>query len=161
MSLRAWTWAVLLVVLGGCASLRGSSDAVRVTVSDIRVLESTLLEQLYEVTLRIQNRQDREISVRGGSFDLEINGKDFGSGVTDARVTLAPYSDTKIDVRMVSTLFGILRLLQSLQDSDGGVLEYEISGRFSIAGQFGGIAFHEDGEVALPGRSTAGDDEPE
>jgi LEA14-like dessication related protein len=119
-------------------------------------LESTLLEQLYEVTLRIQNRGDQEISIRGGSFDLEIDGKDFGSGVTDAQVTVAPYSDAKIDVRMVSTLFGMLRLIQSLQDQtgeSGGALAYEISGRFSVEGNLGGVGFRETGEISLPKRS--------
>lgn len=153
MTFRFVGMAMLLLVISGCAGLPRSHDAVRVTVSDIRVLESTLLEQLYEVTLRIQNRQDQDIVVRGGSFDLEINGKDFGSGVTDSQVTIAAYSDAKIDVRMVSTLFGMLRLINSLQDRNGEALAYEISGRFSVEGRFGGIGFHEAGEVALPGQS--------
>ncbi len=161
MALRSIGVALLLVMVAGCASLSRSHDAVRVTVSDIRVLESTLLEQLYEVTLRIQNRQDQEITIRGGSFDLEINGKDFGSGVTDNQVTVAAYSDAKIDVRMVSTLFGMLRLISSLQDRDGEALEYEISGRFSVEGRFGGIGFHEDGEVELPGKSEEDGQETE
>jgi LEA14-like dessication related protein len=156
MTFRIFGLTILLLGLAACAGLPRSQDAVRVTVADIRVLEATLLEQLYEVTLRIQNRQDRALSIQGGSFDLELNGKDFGSGVTDARVTVAPYSDTKIDVRMVSTLFGMLRLFQSLQDSSGGVLEYEIAGRFSVEGRFGGIGFHESGEVALPARPVEG-----
>ena len=154
MAFRFVGVAMLLLMISGCAGLLRSHDAVRVTVSDIRVLESTLLEQLYEVTLRIQNRHDQEIVVRGGSFDLEINGKDFGSGVTDSQVTVAAYSDAQIDVRMVSTLFGMLRLINSLQERNGEALGYEISGRFSIEGRFGGIGFHEAGEVALPGQSV-------
>ena len=161
MIFRSVGLTMLLLMMSGCAGLMRSDDAVRVTVSDIRVLESTLLEQLYEVTLRIQNRQDQEISVRGGSFDLEINGRDFGSGVTDTRVTVAPYSDAKIEVRMVSTLFGMIRLFQSLQESSGEVLDYEISGRFSVDGRFGGVGFHEAGEVSLPGGSEAGEGESE
>lgn len=157
MTLRTIGVAVLFLMIAGCAGLSRSHDAVRVTLSDIRVLESTLLEQLYEVTLRIQNRRDQEISVRGGSFDLEIDGKDFGSGVTDAQITVPPYSDAKIEVRMVSTLFGMLRLIRSLQDRSGeaeGALEYTISGRFSVEDRLGGIGFHETGEISLPKRSS-------
>jgi len=156
MAFRTIGVAILALMIAACAGLPRSHEAVRVTVSDIRVLESTLLEQLYEVTLRIQNRDDQEISIRGGSFDLEIDGKDFGSGVTDAQVTVAPYSDAKIDVRMVSTLFGMLRLIQSLQDQtgeSGGALAYEISGRFSVEGNLGGVGFRETGEISLPKRS--------
>ena len=48
---------VILVLLGsGCAGLGTQRDSIRVTVSDIRVIEATLLEQVYRVTLRVQNR---------------------------------------------------------------------------------------------------------
>ena len=161
MTFRSIGSVMLLVLFAGCASLSESHDAVRVTVSDIRVLESTLLEQLYEVTLRIQNRQDQEIVLRGGSFDLEINGKDFGSGVTDERVTVAPFSDAKVNVQMVSTLFGMLRVIRSLQDRSGESLEYAISGRFSVEGWFGGIRFHETGEVSVPSRRRTDEEIPE
>lgn len=143
----------LLLTIAGCASLPGAHDAVRVTVSDIRVLESTLLEQLYEVTIRIQNRGEQDISIRGGSVDMEINGRDFAFGVTDQQVTVAAYSDARINVRMVSTLFGMLGLIRGLQEGTGVALEYEISGRFSLEDRFGGVAFRETGEVSLPNRA--------
>ena len=150
MTARAAALTVLLLLLSGCAGLGAYRDPVRVTVSDIRVLDSTLLEQLYEVTLRIQNHNAEAIAIRGGSFDLAINGKDFGSGVTDNVVTVPAYSDAQIEVRMVSTMFGMLRVIQSMQGRDDAALDYEISGRFSVEGRFGGLRFHEAGEIALP-----------
>ena len=102
--------AVSLLLLSACAGVESYRDPIRVTVSGIQVLESTLLEQLYLVTLRIQNHNEEPIAITGGSFDLEINGKDFGSGVTDQAVTVPAYADAKVEVRMVSTVFGMLRL---------------------------------------------------
>lgn len=147
--------AAVLLLLTACAGVDSYRDPIRVTVSNIEVLESTLLEQLYLVTLRIQNHNDQPISVRGGSFDLEINGRDFGSGVTDQAITVPPFSDAKIEVRMVSTVFGVLRLIQSVRDRTDGTLQYEISGRLSAEGALGGLPFRESGEVSLPDRSTA------
>jgi LEA14-like dessication related protein len=147
-------WLVLPLLLASACAGVGYRDAVRVTVSDIRVLESTLLEQLYSVRLRIQNRAQQPIDIRGGSFDLAINGRAFGSGVTDQSVTIPAYADATLDVRMVSTVFGMLRLIQSLQAEGGPALGYEISGRFSVANSFGGVRFYDAGEIALPRTSA-------
>ena len=141
--------AVMLGTAIGCVGPGYSHDPVRVTVSDIRVLEATLLEQLYQVTLRVQNREDRALEIRGGSFDLAIDGVDFGSGVTDQGVTVSAYSDAKLEVRMVSTAFGMLRLLQGLQARTGGPLRYAISGRLSVEGYIGGVRFSDGGEFSM------------
>lgn len=151
---------VILVLLGsGCAGLGTQRDSIRVTVSDIRVIEATLLEQVYRVTLRVQNRAADAIDIRGGSFDLAINGRDFGSGVTDQSVTVPGYADAKIEVRMVSTVFGMLRMVESMRSREGRALDYEISGSFSTGSGFGGVSFHESGEVALPSGHGALDDD--
>lgn len=149
-----FTLLCLALTLGGCSTLRPSSDTLKVTVSNIEIAEATLMEQLYRVTLRIQNRSDRPVSLAGGSFDLELNGRDFGSGVTDEQVTIAPFSDTQVEVRMVSTVFGIVRLVQGLQDRDGEPLTYRVSGRFSTDGLIW-LPFSESGEIDLPEPSSA------
>ena len=146
--------AVFLLLLTACAGMESYRDPIRVTVSDIQVLESTLLEQLYLVTLRIQNHNEEPIAITGGSFDLEINGRDFGSGVTDQVVTVPAYSDAKVEVRMVSTVFGVLRLIQGMRERTDRSLHYEISGRLSAEGALGGLPFHEAGEISLPDKSA-------
>jgi LEA14-like dessication related protein len=145
---------LLLLHLAGCASLGMPKDSVRVTVSDIQIIEATLLEQLYRVTLRIQNRSERPLSVAGGSFDLELNGSDFASGVSDQSIEIPPFSDAQIDVRMVSTVFGIVRLVQGFQDRSGETLSYSISGTLATDGLLG-VGFEESGEIALPQDSVS------
>lgn len=156
MAYRSSVLCALALIVAGCAGLGGYGDSVRVTVSDIRVLDTTLLEQLYTVTLRIQNRSDRPIAIRGGSFDLAINDRDFGSGVTDQRLTVPAYADAQIEVRMVSTVFGMLRLFQGLQQDGRDTLDYQISGRFSLEDGLGGLGFRESGEISLPRAAPGG-----
>jgi len=150
MAFRHFGLACTLLLLAACAGVESYRDPIRVTVSGIQVLESTLLEQLYLVTLRIQNHNEQAIAITGGSFDLEINGKDFGSGVTDQAVTVPAYADAKVEVRMVSTVFGMLRLIQSMRERTDRSLQYEISGRLSAEGTLGGLPFREAGEISLP-----------
>lgn len=151
---------LLGLLLSACAGFGVRDDSVRVTVSDIRIVEATLLEQVYQVTLRVQNRTAEPLDLRGGSFDLELDGRDFGSGVTDQPLTVPAYSDARLEVRMISTVFGVLRLVRGLQQRGGEPLDYAISGRFSVAGGFGSVGFHEAGELTLPGgdRATSGAD---
>jgi len=51
----------------------------------------------------------------------------------------------------VSTAFGMMRVILSMQERSGQPIEYEISGRFSVEGGFGGVSFSEAGEISLPG----------
>ncbi len=152
MTFRQLGLAAMCLLLVACAGMEPKRDPVRVTVSGIEVLESTLLEQLYLVTLRIQNHEPEMITINGGSFDLEINGRDFGSGVTDQTVTVPGYSDAKIEVRMVSTVFGVVRLIQGIRERTDQTLEWEISGRLSLEGALAGLSFSEAGEISLPER---------
>jgi LEA14-like dessication related protein len=154
MTFRHAVSTLVLLLIAACAGMDSYRDPIRVTVSGIQVIESTLLEQLYLVTLRIQNHSEQPISIRGGSFDLEINGKDFGSGVTDQATTVPGYSDAKVEVRMVSTVFGMLRLIQSMRERTGQSLQYEISGRLSAEGALGGLPFREAGEISFSDRSS-------
>jgi LEA14-like dessication related protein len=148
---RGWLWALILAaLLSGCAGLGKYREPVRVSVSNIQIIEATVLEQLYAVTLRIQNANAYPFTVRGGSFDLEINGRDFGHGVTDNAVTVPPFGDAKVEVRMVSTLFGMLRLVQGFQERERESLDYRISGRLQLDEVYGGIGFSESGELSLP-----------
>ena len=157
-AIRGLVGLTLMLALVGCAGFGGHRDAVRVTVSAVEVLESTVFEQLYRVTLRVQNRGESPIRIRGGHFDLAINGRDFGSGVTDSTLTVPPYADATLDVRMVSTLFGMVRLFQGLAEPDSATLRYEITGRFSTDSAIGGLGFREEGELALPQRGSGNPD---
>lgn len=143
---------LLVTTLLGCASLSKYPEVPRVTLSDIEVVETTLLEQVYLVTVRIQNPNEHPIELRGGSFELELNGNDFGSGVTDNQVSVPAYGDAKVQVQMVSTLFGMLRLIQSFQEKEIKSLKYDISGRLAIEGSFTGLSFKEEGDLKLPKR---------
>jgi LEA14-like dessication related protein len=139
----------LIVGLGGCASLSADRDRVRVTVSDLRLIEATMLEQVYGLTLRVQNPNDTPIQFAGMSFELAINDLEFGSGVSDSKVKVPAFGDAKVEVRMVSTLFRLLRHLRALQSESGEPLSYELSGRISLADRLGWLRFQELGELDL------------
>ncbi len=140
---------VMSLLLAACASLMPQEDRVRVTIVDIRPLESTLMEQRFLVKLRLQNRSREALVVDGMSFDLELNGKDFASGVSNREATAPGFGEALIEVKVSSTLFGMIRQIQTLQNREPQPFQYRISGRLSSPGSLFGLGFDERGEIDL------------
>ncbi len=139
----------LSLLFSACASLMPQDDRVRVTIVDIRPLESTLMEQRFLVKLRLQNRSREALSIDGMSFDLELNGKDFASGVSNQAITVEGFGEALLEVKVSSTLFGVLRQIQTLQNQQPRPFQYRISGSLSSPGSLFGHRFSESGEIDL------------
>ena len=147
--LRLLTLLALTLLLSACASMMPRDDRVKVTIVDIRPLESTLMEQRFLVKLRLQNRASEPLSIEGMSFDLELNGKDFASGVSNQAVTAESFGEALLEVRVSSTLFGVIRQIQTLQNQEPRPFQYRISGSLSSPGSLFGLGFSEQGEIDL------------
>lgn len=149
---------VVLAGLGGCAGgMPGRTEPVSVTVSDLRMGTAGVLEQQYFVTLRIQNPNDREFTVKGVVFDLELNDKSFARGAAPADTVVPRFGSTTVEVETLSSLTGILRQLGGVTGPDGPPksFRYRIKGKLHTSGMGGTLPFDERGELAMPGSATA------
>ncbi len=140
---------LLLTLLAGCASMMPQEDRVRVTLVDIQPLEATLMEQRYLVRLRLQNRARDPLAVDGLSFDLDLNGHAFASGVSNRAVSAPGFGEALLEVKVSSTLFGVIRQIQTLQNQEPKPFAYRISGRLSSPDSLFGLTFDERGEIDL------------
>ncbi|MCU7812267.1 MAG: LEA type 2 family protein [Candidatus Thiodiazotropha sp. (ex Notomyrtea botanica)] len=139
----------LCLTLVACASLMPKSDQIKVTMVDVRPLESTLMEQRFQIKLRLQNRSRQVLAIDGMSFDLALNGKDFASGVSNNAVTIPAFDEAVIELKVSSSLFGVIRQVQSLQEIENKPFQYKISGSLSRTGSLFSLPFHESGEIDL------------
>ncbi|KPK61493.1 MAG: hypothetical protein AMJ59_00220 [Gammaproteobacteria bacterium SG8_31] len=64
--------AVATGLLAACVGLR-NLEAPDVVVTAIRPVDATLLEQRFEVDLRIYNPNNRDLPIDGVDFELAIN----------------------------------------------------------------------------------------
>lgn len=147
---------LLIIWLTGCAGFGTKPDQIKVNISDIQMLESTLMEQRFLVKLRIMNRSKQPLMVDGMSFDLELNRKEFASGVSNEIINIQPLSEGVVAVRVTSTIFGIIRQLSSLQQLESKPFEYELSGHIYTSGSMFGVPFKETGEIDLKIPAKAG-----
>ena len=147
--MRRFLLMMLLIGLAGCAGMGHREGDVKVTLSSLQLLESTLLEQRYLFRLRLQNRSPSTLSVSGMSFDVELNGREFASGVSNQQVSVPGFGEAIVEVEVSSSLFEIIRQIQSLQQRERKAFDYQISGRVHIGNGIFSLPFKETGVIDL------------
>ena len=142
-------FALGMLALGGCASLQ-SREPVQVMVVGIEPLEGEGLELRMMVKLRIQNPNDLPLDFTGVYVQMDVQGKSFASGVSDAGGNVPRYGELVIGVPVTISMFGIARqAIGIMTDEHQGKLAYEMSGRLS-GPAFGSAHFKSKGEFTLP-----------
>lgn len=141
--------AIGMLVSGGCASLQ-RPEPVQVIVAGVEPLQGEALELRMLVKLRIQNPNDMPLDFNGVSVELDVQGKRFATGVSDAVGSVPRFGETIIGVPVSISVFRIARQAFGVMSSEfRGKLEYEMSGR--LAGPaFKPVSFKSKGELTLP-----------
>ncbi|MBP1716382.1 MAG: Succinylglutamate desuccinylase/aspartoacylase (Modular protein), partial [Deltaproteobacteria bacterium] len=109
--------------LAGCAHLFGRAEAPRVNIANIVPKEVKLFEQVFSLDLRVMNPTNREITIRGVVFDLEVNGQPFARGVSNLTTTIGPFASEILQVEAVTTLASLLRQIVQAQNLRGTNLD--------------------------------------
>lgn len=152
MKVSRWTaLAAMALALStsACAGVAARMEPPEVSLSDIRLVEATPLEQRYLFTLRIRNPNQRSLRVEGLQFDLSINQRSFASGVSNAHVTVPAFGEERVEVSATSTLLGLLRQLQELGRAE--TLRYRLKGRIASPDVHAPLDFERHGEISLEG----------
>lgn len=146
--LAALLVAGLLPWLAGCATI--GADALRVNVVGVEPLQGQGMELRFAVKLRVQNPNDLSVDFDGVAVDLELNGKNLATGVSDAKGSVPRFGETVIVVPVSISAFAALR--QVLAFTDGTKREeipYVVSGK--LAGSaFGSVRFSQSGTMRMP-----------
>jgi LEA14-like dessication related protein len=145
---------ILVLMMAGCAGLP-LREPLKVTVARLEALPSDGLEARFAVTLRVQNPNDTALAFDGVSLNLELAGKDFGSGVSDQYGSVPRYGETLITVPVTVPLTAILRQVFDLASGRRDrSIRYRLHGRLGglRAGKYGvgGTTFDSEGELVLP-----------
>ncbi len=140
--------AGLLCVLSGCAALVPKLQAPQLTVSEVELQGGNSQQQQLRLTLHVVNPNTREIAVRGIECTLELEGRSFAEGVTDAAFTLPARGETDFVLDVTAHLHDALTLLA------GGLLhksvQYRLYGQVHLRGGIvRHIAFDQRGQLRL------------
>lgn len=147
--------AMGMSLLGGCATLQGR-EPPQVFVAGVEPLPSGGLELRMLVKLRILNPNEQPLDYAGLSLQMDVQGKHVGAGVSDAKGSVPPFSETIIDVPVSISVFQLARrAIDVVTDGHRGTLKYQIKGKLAQSG-FGSTHFTSTGELQLSGMSEKG-----
>ncbi|HIC80328.1 MAG TPA: hypothetical protein EYP07_05090 [Kiloniellaceae bacterium] len=117
--------ALPLLLLGtACTSTQPIPP--QVFISDLRLLDSSVFEQRFQIDLRIGNPNDFALPLDGITFDLDVNGADFASGFSNQAVTVPRLGEAVLSVTASTTLVDLVQQMVLL--AERGDLTYRVHG---------------------------------
>jgi LEA14-like dessication related protein len=137
------------MLLIGCATTP-KMEPLEVTLSDIVPGQMSILEQEYQVKLRVQNPNNFDIPLEGAAYQIELNDKSFAKGVARQSVTVPKYGDATIDGTAISDLSGVLSQITQLTKGTPEKFRYRIKGKLGRS-DGSSIPFEKVGEIDLAG----------
>lgn len=150
MTRRLLTAVLLASALAGCAWLPGRVESPAVHIADIRLLNATLFEQQYALSLRVQNPNDFDLPIEGLSYEIELNDQPFARGASAQAVTVPRFGSALLEVEGVSTIGDLLRQYRQVGKGELKGLRYRLKGKLSLQGSAARIPFDYQGEIGLP-----------
>jgi LEA14-like dessication related protein len=130
--LLSFTLLLCAGLAAGCAGIGKPFQTPRVSLSDIQVQESKGMETAFLVQLRVANPNDVDLDIKGVDCDLEINGKPFAYGISNAQVKVPAFGSETIPITVYSSVLDIIRGLFGLPQRED--LSYQVKGRVRMAG---------------------------
>ena len=102
------------------------------------------------VKLRIQNPNDTPLDFNGMSVQMDVQGKRFATGVSDAVVNIPRFGEAVVGVPVSIPILRIAsQAIGVMTDEYRGKLMYEMTG--TLAGPaFNSVHFKSNGEFTLP-----------
>lgn len=141
--------ALTAPLLSGCAAMQGSQP-IAVSVVGVEPLDGEGLEVRMLVKLRVQNPTESPIEFNGVSIEMNVQGKRFATGVSDASGNVPRFGEAIVAVPVSISAFHIAgQVLGVLTSQDRSKIAYEMSGKLARS-TFSSVSFTASGELTLP-----------
>lgn len=152
--MRVWraflVLAIVLVSAPGCETLMAQVQAPQLSLTNVQMLSSTLLEQRYRLTLRVNNPNAITLPISGMNYAVKFAGIDFASGVTPNAFRIPANGEQLVDIDVSTNLLRSAQQLMAVFRSDPDSLDYELTGSVDVdLPLVGAVPFSKSGVVAL------------
>jgi LEA14-like dessication related protein len=126
--------AAIIIMIGACAGLGRFLETPHVSIAKIRVQEIGLLEQVYQVDLRVLNPNGVPLVIKGLDCTLAINDMQFAHGVSTAEATIPALGTGIVPINLHASLPDVMAALKNLQEGDQ--FRYTVTGKLHTGGGF-------------------------
>ena len=143
------TLAYTLAVMVACSTLPRDFETPKFSVANIAPKDMSVFEQRFDVQLRIQNPNNFDLDINGIRFDIDLNDKEFGNGMSGQKVNVPRFGSEVVTAEVITGLGSFLRQAQGMSSGVTKV-RYRLKGKAfaEMPGSFT-IPFDESGEVDL------------
>ena len=151
-----WIGAALFpLIIAACSTMPQDFETPKFSIADIAPKEMTLMEQRFDVKVRILNPNNFDLGINGVRFDIALNGKEFGTGMSGATVTVPRFGSEVISGEVMTGLGSLLRQAQGFTSGVTKV-QYRLKGKaFAESPGSFTIPFEESGDIDLNFGSSA------
>jgi LEA14-like dessication related protein len=124
-------WVLLAVFsLVACSALPLNMLAPRVSVATVDIRQIGLLEQHFDVGLRVANPNDFDLTIEALEFDLEVNGRAFAKSLSRAATQIPAASSAVLQIDAIMQSKNLIEQFRSLTpDMLRKGVPYRIQGR--------------------------------
>lgn len=143
----------ILAVVSACTEIQ-TAEPPQVHLTDIQMLDGGILEQRFQVDLRVGNPNNFDLPLDGLTFDLELNDRSFAQGFSNEAVTIPRLGEAMVRVIATTTLFDVVQQVLVLGQRDD--LSYRIEGQVYLQGITSrAVPYEQSGRMRLvPDRSN-------
>jgi LEA14-like dessication related protein len=121
---------IILLSLWGCAGLGKKLESPGVHLAHIEVKEVKPLETHFLVQLRVFNKNDVSLEIKGIDCEIELNNRRFATGVSNEKISIPPLGTEVISLDVYSSVLDVIKGVLGLKDQDK--LIYSITGRVHL-----------------------------
>lgn len=137
-----------LFALAGCSSLLPKLQSPQLTVVGVELVKADLLQQQLRVRMHVHNPNDRELSIRGIDYTVQLSGEDFAHGDSERNFTVPALGDQEFDVNVFANAAPMI--LKYATGARPEALDYRIVGKVHLAGGLiRSVPFSQDGKFRL------------
>jgi len=146
---RTLSLTLVLVLLGGCAALQRDVEPPTVRLVGLELLQLGLLEQRFELALRVTNPNDFDVPVQALEYGVFVDGREFASGLSSEPFELPALGEEVVRVEVGTRLLENLQQLSRWQRDPPDALDYRLEGRARLSRLPVWLPFEEQGSVRL------------
>jgi len=140
----------IALYLFGCAGLGKRLEPPRISLANIQPQEMAGLEAVFQLQIRVFNTNEVALEVKGIECDLDLNGQNFATGVSNTAVKIPAYGTEIVAVVIYSSVINMFKGIYGLQKAED--LSYRLKGKLRLAGGGPGLSvlpFQSEGKVSL------------
>lgn len=139
--------AFLALGLSGCSLFIPKLEKPTLSVVDVQLLKGDLWHQELKVRMRVQNPNDRQLPVKGLSYELDVDGQEFAHGMSGDSFVVPAHGEAEFDLTVSANMAS---LLVKMLGQSGDSLDYQLTGKISLsAGLLRSFSFNEHGSFKL------------